>query len=344
MVGVIIASYAIPQLLLRIPVGLLFDATSRRRLMLAGGIVMTTLGALGLGLAPSPWLLFVARTVTGIGAATWVIFAVYFTAYYPRESMGRAIGMINFVQGTAVVTATSCGGVIADQWGFGYTFFGAALLGIVGLVALLSTREPAFPRVQPVSRTGFKTVVTCPLLLIACFMGMLAQFANWAGLFGFIPIYAASIGASSTDLGIITMLSLASAAVIALGAAPIANRFGNSFTIMLGAILLGIPLLTVPLLQNVVLLEGVMVIYGLGRGILNTILMTLSIKAVAPQQRATAMGVYQAIYAIGMFLGPLFSGSLADSHGLGAVFYLSASLCLVIVAMAFLPVLRKPGS
>ena len=148
MVGVIIAAYAIPQLLLRIPVGVLFDATSKRKLLITGGIITTSLGALGLGLAPTPWFLFLARIVTGIGAATWVIITVYFAAYYPPESTGRAIGIVNFVQGTAVVTATSCGGVIADRWGFGHTFFGAALLGIVALLALLPARNPPRSRLS----------------------------------------------------------------------------------------------------------------------------------------------------------------------------------------------------
>ena len=70
-------------------------------------------------------------------------------------------------------------------------------------------------------------------------------------------------------------------------------------------------------------------------------LMALSIKSIAPQQRATAMGFYQAVYAVGMIAGPMVSGVLADNMGLSSVFYLSASLLLVIVGMAFLPVLRK---
>ena len=122
---------------------------------------------------------------------------------------------------------------------------------------------------------------------------------------------------------------------------PVAKRWGNPFTILLGAVLMGGAILSVPLIHNVYVLEAVMVVNGLGRGVLNTILMALSIQAVAPQQRATAMGVYQAAYAVGMISGPLVSGSLADSLGLAAVFYLSASLCLLLAGMAYLRILVK---
>lgn len=341
LVGVVIASYGLPQLLLRIPIGVWFDALSRRKPLVAAGIVMTSVGALGLGLAPNAWFLCLSRVATGIGAAAWVTLTVYFVSYYPRESVGRPIGIINFVNGVALVVATSCGGVIAEVWGFGHAFFGAALVGIISLTALLFAREPTMRQAETVSRHGFTQVAIQPVLLTVSFMSILLHFTNFAGLFGFIPVYGAKIGASSTDLGIITMLALVSSAVAALVAIRIAERWGNTFTIVLGSALMGMALLAVPFIRSIHVLEAVQVANGLGNGMLRTILMTLSIRSVAPQQQATAMGIYQAIYAIGMLLGPLVSGFLADSQGLASVFYLSASLCLVIAGMACLPILPR---
>ena len=56
----------------------------------------------------------------------------------------------------------------------------------------------------------------------------------------------------------------------------------------------------------------------------------------APERRATAMGVYQALYAIGMLLGPLASGYLASAVSIAVVFYLIAALMVVPVALAWL--------
>ena len=341
MVGVVVAAYGLPQAFIRIPIGMWSDALAKRKPLVAASIVMTLLGALGLGLAPSPWFLFLARFGTGIGAAAWVIFTIYFASYYPHESTGRAIGLINFVQGTALVVATSSGGVIADVWGPRYTFFGAALLGIVAVIALLLTEEPVRQPSPTTAWQSFTQVAARPLLLTISGMGILLQFALYSSVFSFIPVYGAKIGASNADLGIITMLALASSAVAALIVIYLAERWGNKITIVLGAVLIGLSLLAVPFINKVYLLELVQISYGLGRGVLMTIFMALSIRAVAPHQRATAMGVYQAIYAVGMLTGPLVSGSLADSLGLATVFYLSASLCLVIALVACLPVMPR---
>ncbi|MBA7643315.1 sugar efflux transporter [subsurface metagenome] len=308
---------------------------------MAAGIVMALVGALGLGLSPNTWFLCLGRATAGIGAATWVTFTVYFAAYYPRESTGRAIGVINFVCGMAHVVSTSCGGVIAEVWGFGHTFFGAALLGVISLLALSFAREPTTHPAETTSRHNFIRVATQPVLLTVSFLGILSHFAGYAGTFGFIPVYGAKIGASSADLGIITMLAVGSAAVAALAAAHIAERWGNTSAIVLGAALVGIALLAVPFVTSVSVLGAVQVVNGLGGGVLRTTLMTLSIRAVAPQQRATAMGVYQAMYAVGMLSGPLVSGVLADSLGLSSIFYLFASLSVVIIGVACLPILPR---
>ena len=52
---------------------------------------------------------------------------------------------------------------------------------------------------------------------------------------------------------------------------------------------------------------------GCSSGVNYPLLMGMSIQFVAETERATAMGLHQAVYAIGMFAGPWLSGMLADS-------------------------------
>jgi MFS family permease len=345
MVGIIVAAYGIPQLLFRIPIGVWFDSVNRKKSLIALGITMTTLGALGLGLASSPWQLFGARFVTGIGSAAWVTLSVFFTAYYTTQSgVKRAISLINFVQGAALVSATFFGGLIANEFGYSYAFFGAAVLGVIALIFLMFAGQPAMTRTNGISLVSVKSALTSVPLLTVSLMGVLSQFANYSGLFGFVPIYAANIGASSADLGIINTICLASSAVASLAVVRVTKMWGTSFVIMVGAVLLGGAIVVVPLIHSLTLLNIAMVFNGLGRGLLATLLMALSIQGMPPQQRATAMGTYQAIYAIGMLAGPLTSGFLANSLGLNAVFYLSTFCCLATAGVAYLPSIRRLGS
>ncbi len=48
--------------------------------------------------------------------------------------------------------------------------------------------------------------------------------------------------------------------------------------------------------------------------------MSLALGAITPEQRATAMGFFQSLYALGMTAGPIISGLLAQELGLNIVF------------------------
>ena len=63
------------------------------------------------------------------------------------------------------------------------------------------------------------------------------------------------------------------------------------------------------------------------------LLMSLSIKAVTAPDRASAMGIFQAAYALGMFIGPWVCGIVADNLGLPFVFILCGGMMLVLLGL-----------
>jgi len=341
MVGGILSAYAVPQILLRIPIGIWSDRLGRRKPLVAGGIIFTSFGALGLGLSSIPWLLFLSRMVTGIGAAAWLVFPLYFSAYYTENDGGKAFGLINFVQSVALIVATAGGGFVAEEFGLRKPFLIAALLGIFALFALMFTRESPIHRIQTPSWTSLLSVATRPLLLLVSLMAILLHFAIFTGVFGFIPLYAKEIGASSSDLGLITMINLGFSALGTLVAVKARQKMGYRLTIILSALVISVSLFSIPFITAIPLLMSVQISCGLGSGVLMTLFMVLSIHSLPQEQQATAMGVYQAIYAIGMLAGPLTSGFLGSGLGLSAVFYLAAFLVLLMAILAFLPIFSR---
>jgi len=340
MVGVVIASYALPQLLFRVPIGVYYDAAPRRKPIVVLSVVAAIAGCAGLALAVGGGTLFLGRAMTGVAAAGWVAFTTFFTGYYPSGRSARAIGTISAIQQVSLVAATGSGGFLADAWGYQAVFMVAAGLAVLALLSLGFAREPAAP-LRERTHGGLRSVATGPLLVASSVMAVLLQFAAFSSIFGFIPSYGASIGASNSQLGLITMVTLAASAVAAFASVRVAERFGYSVALCLGAALLGGSLLLVPATATPEALMLVQVAGGLGRGSLQTLLMALSIRSAPPGSRATAMGVYQAVYAIGMLAGPLVSGAVADALDLDAVFRLSAALAASIALVARHRVVRR---
>jgi DHA1 family multidrug resistance protein-like MFS transporter len=58
-------------------------------------------------------------------------------------------------------------------------------------------------------------------------------------------------------------------------------------------------------------------------------LLGMDVESISHEKRATAMGIYQALYAIGMFAGPFLAGALNSRMGLVAGFYFAGTLGLI---------------
>jgi DHA1 family multidrug resistance protein-like MFS transporter len=72
--------------------------------------------------------------------------------------------------------------------------------------------------------------------------------------------------------------------------------------------------------------------------------MGMSIVHVDEQERATAMGLHQAVYAIGMFAGPWLSGLLAEAIGIRAMFGVTAFFALILGFLGTRVLAEKPRS
>jgi predicted MFS family arabinose efflux permease len=128
--------------------------------------------------------------------------------------------MLNFIASAALTATTALGGLIADVWDERAAFLVAAMMAVVALVLVVFAGENRLPKKEGPAWTEFGQVARRPLLIVVSVMGTLGFFTQFASVPGFIPIYAAKIGASNSELGILMMLSAGAAMIGALLAAP----------------------------------------------------------------------------------------------------------------------------
>ena len=57
---------------------------------------------------------------------------------------------------------------------------------------------------------------------------------------------------------------------------------------------------------------------------------------VLEEQKGAVMGIYQALYAIGMLVGPVISGTLIDRNGYVGAFRAMAAICALDAAVVIL--------
>jgi MFS family permease len=326
-VGLAVGVYGLTQMLTRVPIGRWSDATGKRRGIVVAGMLVCGVAAGGLALSPSPFWLVVFRGVMGLAAATWVCSTVLFTSYFPDSDPSVPLGIMSLMSALGQVAGTSSGGILAEYLGWAMPFWTSMVLSFIAATVLMFPPDDSTVKPETASKESLLRIAQAPLLLLACGVGVIVYFATFSTVYGFTPVLAERLGATRAQLGSLTTVALLTYSVLTILTPRLIKRLGERRTLFLGLLAITAAILPTPLVGNLRGLYALQAVNGIGRGVLYPLLMSLSIKAVTAPDRASAMGIFQASYALGMFIGPWISGEIADRLGLASVFVLCGSLC-----------------
>jgi MFS family permease len=215
--------------------------------------------------------------------------------------------------------ATGLTGTLNGLGGYSLAFYLAAIAAGAALVIYLPVKEEKLPSVKPSFQTTGRLVTRRDVLLPAILNAIL-QYAVWATTFGFLPILAKNIGASDVTQSLLVSMNIGVVTVGNLITTAIIHRVGTRRLTYITFVLIGLGVFGAAFAHTLPMVFAVQFIIGLGAGAGYPLLMGMSIEHVDRSERSTAMGLHQAVYAIGMFGGPWLSGILADWWGLPSMF------------------------
>jgi MFS family permease len=171
-----------------------------------------------------------------------------------------------------------------------------------------------------------------------------SQFAFFATALGYAAVHAHSHSASDAELGILTTAVQVTKALPSLLLSIRRKPRQGHGMVMAGLATVAAPLFVFPALTDLRWMVVCQALIGIGVGMSFPVLMGLALQAVSPEARASAMGVFQSIYAIGMTLGPLTSGFIAGRWGIWGVYLTNGALLVIasLIAVTFLRPQAQP--
>ena len=335
-IGLIVGAYGFTQMAIRFPLGIISDRLGKRKIFVLGGLFFAAVSGLVVFFIPHPMTMLLSRSLGGVAAASWVTFAILGASYYPPEEATKSVGYLNAANAAGRICAFLAGGLIAQWIGVPYAFMLGGLAGLVGLVAGLGIKEKKQDAKNPPKLTELLGVARNPGLLCTSLLAILAQYIMFATAFGFTPLLAYSMGASPFALGMLGIASAVPGLLIApLAGTVIPKKIGPRNTIATGFIMAAIGCVFLAFAGNMWQLFAIQAFIGAGYIIAYTLLMGLCIKDMPGERRATAMGFFQAVYGVGMFLGPFVTGWLAHSYGLTVALPLTGAVGAVGAVAVF---------
>lgn len=338
-VGAVMGAYGLSQLILRIPLGLVSDRSRRRKPFVLLGFIFDALAALGLLLSTSTVMLFFSVLTAGIAASIWVPYVVLFSSYFPLGLIAHSMSMIMFFTRIAQILTNYGSGIIAEAWGWVAPFYVAIVFSLVGLVFAIGMAENRPPKTSIASPKQLLLVGKNPLLLISAFSCTLIQFTNFATVFGFTPIFSQQIGATKGQLGILVFYYMLTNTVATVSSGTLLPRFlSQRSMIVIGFVVTSAAIFLIPWADSLNILYALQAVQGAGGGLVFPVLMALAIESIPREQQATAMGFFQSLYAVGMSLGPILSGMIAQPWGLSSVFIVNGLLCVFGAFFSFIKI------
>ncbi len=339
MVGPLVASFSVAQLLATPFWGRISDHYGRRPLILAG-LAFSALSYVLFGLATTITVLFVSRIVQGASGGTIAVAQAYVADTTAPERRAQVLGWLSAATGAAFMVGPAIGSWAWRWGGHAAPGFVAAALCLVNLgLALKFLPEPATARrtegrdrlAVPALREVLGAALRGPLArMIAIYFLGIGAFASMTAIFSLY--LEVRFGIDESTVGYV-FVYVGSVSVLVRGVAVghLVRLFGEATVSRLGAVLLGLGLAFGSIADTYLTLGIAMTLVAAGTGTLFPPLAALISRSTAPEVQGSTLGINQFFGGVARVAGPLWGAAVFDAFGPGAPF-LTAS---VGVACAF---------
>ena len=328
-IGVIVGAYGVTQMTLRLPVGVLADFRGRHK-----GFIF--LGALLAGAASALRLLFpggvgflIANLLSGCASSMWISFIVLYTSFFGGGQQQSATSRIIMFNNVGVLLGFLAGTLCYGRFGMSLLTTMSAIAGFAGAGLSLLLREEK-PPVKNVSVGGLLKICLNGRLIIFALFALIQQGIQMATTMSFTTQILEDLGASSALIGYASILYMLSAVFFAwLDSTRVCATHGPKVWIPSVFVVVALYCLLVGNVASIPVIFLLQILPGMSTGVLLSYIISEAMTEVPPAQKSTAMGFFQAVYAIGMTTFPMLTGALAEHISVASAYDVLAMTALI---------------
>jgi DHA1 family tetracycline resistance protein-like MFS transporter len=348
--GILIASYAVMQLIGAPILGRLSDRFGRRPVLLLS-VFGTFLGFLLLGFANALWMLFASRILDGLTGGNLSVAQAYISDVTDEKNRSKGLGMIGAAFGLGFIIGPVTGGLLS-QWGYAVPAFAAAAISLINLVliyawlpeSLIEEKRSQMTEARPAVSlnaliVAFRRPFTGSILITRFFFGL--AFAIFQTIFSLYALAKFNLTARDTGF-VLTYVGVLSVIVQGFLVGRLTSRFREDLLITISVVLMGISLLGWALAPSLLWLYIIMTPTALSGGLLNTLLSSTLTKAVAPQEIGGILGLSAAVESSTRIIAPILGGVLLQQIGTWAPGAFGAVIMVGISIYVFIKIFNHP--
>ncbi|MGB8451774.1 MAG: MFS transporter [Anaerocolumna sp.] len=335
-IGGILGAYGISQLVMRLPVGVLADSMGRHKVFIITGTIAASLASLIRIHMPGGTGFFIANLFSGFASSMWISFMVMYTGFFPSEQQQKATSRVILYNNLGILLGFVSSTYFYKIYSMSFLCFLSTASGLTGTILALFILDA--PKVLHTSGSPMKSLRVClnKRLILFALLALIQQGIQMSTTMSFTTQILKNLGASSTLIGLSSITyMLAAVGFSYLASFKWFSAKGTAFWIPTVFALLAAYCLLIPSVTSFALIMSLQLLPGMATGILFSYLTSEAMKGIATQVKSTAMGFYQAVYAIGMTLIPIFTGNLVHVFSMKSAYFSLAGLALAGSLIAF---------
>jgi DHA1 family tetracycline resistance protein-like MFS transporter len=348
--GILIASYALMQLIGAPILGRLSDRFGRRPILLIS-VFGTFLGFLLLGFANSLWMLFASRIIDGLTGGNLSVAQAYISDVTDEKNRSKGLGMIGAAFGLGFIIGPVTGGLLS-QWGYAVPAFAAAAMSLINLAliyfwlpeSLTEEKRAQMTEKRPAITlsalfTALKRPFTGSVLITRFFYGL--AFAIFQTIFALYALKKFNLTAAETGY-VLTFVGVLSVITQGFLIGRITAKVREDILIVSGVALMALSLVGWALSTSVTALLIILIPTALSGGILNTLLSSTLTKAVAPQEIGGILGLSTSVESSTRIIAPILGGFLLERIGTSAPGYFGGIIMAGLLIYVWIKIYNHP--
>ena len=338
-IGYLVATYAVCQLVAGPILGQISDTTGRKPLLIVSQ-AGTFIGFLILASAGSLWVIFLSRIVDGLTAGNLSLAQAYISDVTPPEKRAASFGVIGIAFGIGFLLGPALSGYMS-QFGYAVPILIAAGLSFTSILATTfllpgaaeaaelrrAAEGPVDPNAPPPPagrRLGvfdwgsyaeyFRRPELGKLLLqfflfafsFAMFTSGFALFAERRFLFHGRPFGTKEVGYVFAYVGFLGIL-LQGGAI-----RPLVKRFGEKALVLASFLFVAVAYVGLGASHSVPLLLVCATFSAIGNGLIRPAVTSLITRAVGRHEQGVVLGLTQSLMSVGQIFAPIIGTHLID--------------------------------
>lgn len=332
--GMVVGAYGITQLVFRLPIGLCADSIGRHKCFIMAGTLFSGLASLfrifwdnGIGF-------LAANLFSGLASAMWISFMVFYTNHFSAKDQQSATSRIVMFNNFGMLV-----GFLLSTIGYGtIKMTGICILsvcaGLLAFVLSLQIKEPC-RKIETIHTKDLLSVCKIKRLWLFAILALIQQGIQLTTAMSFTNQILKDLGASDGLVGMSSIIYMISAVGFAAFASTfLCCRKGPRFWIPAVFVIVSVYCILIPSTKSIAELMLLQILPGMSTGILFSYITSEAMCGIPAKKRSTAMGLFQAVYALGMTTFPIFTGSLASAFGLRFGYLVLAGLAFAGTAVS----------